>query len=99
MKNYILASIFLALYHSTVHAQYDFDDRNRNDMQGAWTMCATNGFSDGDCPSIYRKCWQPPMIYYRHGHLKTYCVKAPSFSGTQADGQKALDDAQKVRPL
>jgi hypothetical protein len=93
MNKFIRVSMLLVVTASAARAQYDFDDKNRNDMQGAWKMCVVNGFTEGDCPSIYSKCWQSPMVYYRHGHLKTYCVKTPSFSGSEADGQRALDYA------
>jgi hypothetical protein len=62
-------------------------------------MCAATGLGAGDCQGIYEKCWKKPMIYYRHGALKTYCTKKPSFTGTEADGQKAISDAKRMQGL
>ncbi len=80
-------------------SEYDFDWKGRNDMRGAWMMCATTGFTLGECPSVLAKCWLPPMIYLkcRRGKCKTktHCVKLPNFGVSQDEIGKSLEYARQ----
>jgi hypothetical protein len=83
-----LAFIFLS---SALHAgEYDFNWKSTQHMQGAWMLCATTGFTQGECPKVLRKCFLPPLIRCRRGKCKTRCVGTPSFSVSESDVQKAL---------
>lgn len=76
-------------------SEFDFNWNDKNDMRGAYTMCATTGFTQGDCPKVYQKCWQPPMIYRKKHKVKTYCVDAPNFTSNEDDKNRALDEGSK----
>lgn len=82
---------------------YDFDYNSRNDMRGAWLLCATSGFTGGDCPKVLTKCWQPPMIYFvrkkRKIKVQTYCAQMPNFSVTVDDVDQALAEARRRAAL
>lgn len=86
-----LASVSL----SASAGEYDFDWKDRNHMRGAWTMCATTGFTEGDCPKVFQKCWQPPMIYRKRHKTRTYCKDDPDFFMGQEDTDRALGEANK----
>ncbi|HCF3230681.1 hypothetical protein SOJ74_28765 [Pseudomonas aeruginosa] len=74
---------------------YDFKWKDKNDMRGAYMMCATTGFTGGECPKVLTKCWQPPMIYKRKKKIRTYCTDSPSFTGTESDAQAAAEEAYR----
>ncbi len=76
-------------------SEYDFDYDDKNDMRGAYQACATTGFTQGDCPKVKVKCWQPPMIYRKKHKTKTYCVDAPNFTSNESDKDRALDEGSK----
>lgn len=88
----IMPALFIAVSISTsaVASDYNFDWGSKNDMQGAWLMCSSTGFSQGDCPKVLRKCWQPPLIKCRRGKCKTLCTSTPSFNTSSSDIQKDL---------
>jgi hypothetical protein len=92
MKYLALVCCFLS---TTVIAssEYDFDYGDKNKMRGAWTACATTGFTEGDCPTVYEKCWQSPMTHH-HGD-KTYCTDPPDFSVSDDDKNRYLEEASK----
>lgn len=92
MRIIILVSAML-LSSGAWAAGYDFDWKNTNDMRGAWMMCATTGFTQGECPKVFTKCWQPPHIYKKKKKIKTRCTGSPSFSSTEADGEAAINEA------
>ena len=75
--------------------EFDFDYDDKNDMRGAYQACATTGFTQGDCPKVKVKCWQPPMIYRKKRKIKTYCVDAPNFSVSDSDKNRYLDEAER----
>lgn len=76
-------------------SEFDFDYDDKNDMRGAWQACATTGFTQGDCPKVYQKCWQPPMIYRNKHKAKTYCVDRPNFNVSDSDKDRYLDEGAK----
>lgn len=73
---------------------YVFDFKNKNHMRGAWYLCALVAFSQGECPKVFRKCWQPPLLTIKRRGLKTKlvttCWKPPSFSMSKKDIADAL---------
>jgi len=72
---------------------YDFDYGDKNKMRGAWFMCSTTGFREGDCPEVFKKCWLPPMTYRKNHKTKTHCEEPPDFTSSQEDADKAHADA------
>ncbi|AZG89404.1 hypothetical protein N032_28040 (plasmid) [Pseudomonas syringae pv. pisi str. PP1] len=76
-------------------SEFDFKWNDKNDMRGAYMMCSTTGFTQGDCPEVYQKCWQPPMVYRKKHKLKTYCTGTPNFTSTDSDRDRALDEGSK----
>lgn len=79
---------------TTSSGEYDFDWDSRNDMRGAWLMCATTGFTYGKCPKVFIKCWKPPMIYItKTGKIKTHCIKAPKFSVSKSTAKRQINEA------
>lgn len=102
MKTALLIFVFIVAFIPVALAgsPYDFDDRDRNHMRGAFMMCATTGFISGDCPSVLKKCWQPPMIYWvkhrHHYHIKSFCVDAPDFFISSTDQEQILADAMRI---
>ncbi len=76
-------------------SEFDFDWNDKNDMRGAWKMCATTGFTEGECPKVYQKCWQPPMIYKKKKKIRTYCKDSPSFSVSDSDKERYLQEGQR----
>lgn len=96
MRSIAISSAMLCLVTFSVFAsEFDFDYNDKNDMRGAWKMCATTGFTQGDCPKVYQKCWQPPMIYRKKRKTKTYCVDEPGFSVSEDDKNRYLDEGSK----
>lgn len=81
--------------HALAGTELDFDWDDKNDMRGAWSMCVTTGFTGGDCPKVYTQCWKPPMIYRKKHKIKTYCVDTPSFSVSDSDKDRYLEEANK----
>ena len=82
---------------------YSFSYGNKNDMRGAWFMCATTAFREGDCPKVFRRCWRPPMIYIKRSGLKTrvktYCSELPNFVWQDSDTDAALAEGyNRVEP-
>ena len=82
---------------------YSFSYKNKNDMRGAWLMCATTGFTEGDCPKVFERCWVPPMIYLKRSGLKvrvkSHCTKLPNFVWNDSDTDQALKAGyQRVQP-
>jgi len=73
---------------------YQFDFKNKNHMRGAWFLCGMVAFSKGECPKVFRKCWQPPLLEIKRKGLKTKivttCWKPPSFKMSQKDIADAL---------
>jgi len=62
MKAILITGALLCLSASVSASEFDFDYDDKNDMRGAYFMCSTTGFTQGDCPKVYQKCWLPPMI-------------------------------------
>ena len=91
----IVGALLLGISVSASAGEFDFDWKEKNDMRGAYTMCATTGFTQGDCPKVYQKCWLPPMIYRKKHKTKTYCVDAPNFTSSEDDKNRALDEGSK----
>lgn len=94
MKRLILLGLFVT-GSAFAGSEFDFDYNDKNDMRGAYSMCATTGFTQGDCPKVYQKCWQPPMIYRKKHKTKTYCVDAPKFSVSDSDKNRYLDEGAR----
>lgn len=90
-----LLIIGLLICSGAFASEFDFDYGDKNDMRGAWKMCATTGFTEGDCPKVYQKCWQPPMIYRKKHKTKTYCVDDPIFSTSEDDKNRYLEEGSK----
>lgn len=94
---YIFATAFLtAICAPAIAGEYDFSYSNLEHLKGAYQMCETTGFNGDqpDCPQVYSKCWSAQNIY-RSGHrYKTKCKKASSFTSTQADADKSINDAK-----
>lgn len=96
--------VFVALFASSPAqaGPYDFDDDNKNDMRSAWLMCATVGFTLGECPSVFVNCWKPPLIYLscKRGRckIKTHCLKLPSWNTSDSAIQNALAYAEANAP-
>jgi hypothetical protein len=76
-------------------SEFDFDWNDKNDMRGAWEMCETTGFTGGECPKVYQKCWQPPMIYRKKHKTKTYCKDDSKFSVGESDKNRYLEEGQR----
>jgi len=91
---YVIAVALLFSSSAFAGSEFDFDWNDKNDMRGAWMMCATTGFVGGDCPKVYVKCWRPPMIYRKKHKIKTYCVDAPNFSMTEEDVDRYIEAGQ-----
>ena len=100
MKFKALTALTVLLVSGVAEAgsAYDFDYKDKNHMRGAYTMCATTGFTQGDCPKVLEKCWKPPMIYKKKHKIKTYCTGTPSFSTSQEDIDMAHDEALRYDP-
>lgn len=91
---------FIMLWPGVTFAgDYDFDWKDKNDMRGAWFLCAPTGFTLGDCPKVLTKCWLPPLIYFQphksHFHVRTECVKLPNFFVSVDDIDDALAEAKR----
>lgn len=103
MKAILITGALLCLSASVSASEFDFDYNDKNDMRGAYFMCSTTGFTQGDCPKVYQKCWLPPMIYRKKHKTKTYCVDAPNFSvsvsvsdsDSDSDKDRYLDEGAK----
>lgn len=95
MKAILITGALLCLSASVSASEFDFDYNDKNDMRGAYFMCLTTGFTQGDCPKVYQKCWLPPMIYRKKHKTKTYCVDAPNFSVSDSDKDRYLDEGAK----
>ncbi|MCF3195891.1 MULTISPECIES: hypothetical protein [Pseudomonas] len=95
MKAILITGALLCLSASVSASEFDFDYDDKNDMRGAYFMCSTTGFTQGDCPKVYQKCWLPPMIYRKKHKTKTYCVDAPNFSVSDSDKDRYLDEGAK----
>mgnify|MGYP003617744541 FL=1 len=95
MKAILITGALLCLSASVSASEFDFDYNDKNDMRGAYFMCSTTGFTQGDCPKVYQKCWLPPMIYRKKHKTKTYCVDAPNFSVSDSDKDLYLDEGAK----
>ena len=96
MKNILIFGVLLSSLSGSISAsEFDFDYDDKNDMRGAYTMCATTGFTQGDCPKVYQKCWQPPMTYRKKRKTRTYCVDSPNFSVSDSDKDRYLDEGAK----
>ena len=95
MKAILIIGALLCLSASVSASEFDFDYNDKNDMRGAYFMCSTTGFTQGDCPKVYQKCWLPPMIYRKKHKTKTYCVDAPNFSVSDSDKDRYLDEGAK----
>ena len=91
MKAILITGALLCLSASVSASEFDFDYNDKNDMRGAYFMCSTTGFTQGDCPKVYQKCWLPPMIYRKKHRTKTYCVDAPNFSVSVSDSDSDSD--------
>ncbi|CAM5364114.1 hypothetical protein [Pseudomonas aeruginosa] len=87
--------IAVALAGNAFAGEFDFDWNDKNDMRGAWKMCATTGFTEGDCPKVYQKCWEPPMIYKKKKKIRTYCKDSPSFGVSDSDKDRYLQEGQR----
>ncbi len=103
MKKRIFAVIVGAVLLSpamSYSGDYDFNYDSKNDMRGAFMMCATTGFTQGDCSKVLTKCWQPPMIWFQrhrsHYHVKTHCVEMPNFFVSSAEKDQILVDARRI---
>ena len=94
MKSLILIGLLFSGV-AVAGSEFDFDYNDKNDMRGAYQMCATTGFTQGDCPKVQMKCWQPPMIYRKRGKTKTYCVDAPKFGVSESDKNRYLDEGAR----
>lgn len=94
MKRLILIGMLFSGF-AVAGSEFDFDYDDKNDMRGAWQACATTGFTHGDCPKVYQKCWQPPMIYRKKHKTKTYCVDRPNFGVSDSDKDRYLDEGAK----
>jgi len=95
MKHLILVCLAFAAPAVLADSPFEFDYDSKNDMRGASFMCATTGFTEGECPTVLKKCWKPPMIYFKrhksHYHVKSYCFSASAvFSGEESDGHEAI---------
>lgn len=88
----ILAVVFSG---AVMGSEFDFDWNDKNDMRGAWEMCETTGFTGGECPKVYQKCWQPPMIYRKKHKTRTYCKDDSKFSVGEEDKNRYLEEGQR----
>ncbi len=93
---YMIAVALLFSSSAFAGSEFDFDWNDKNDMRGAWMMCSTTGFTEGDCPKVYTKCWKPPMIYRKKKKIKTYCVDAPNFSVSDSDVERYIEEGGKT---
>ena len=102
MKQMALSTLCSALAMTTLANPYKFDWDERKDMQSAWLMCATTGFVLGECPKVFAQCWKPPLIYLKrhraHFHVKTHCVKLPSWQTSDTEIQKVIEYAAHINP-
>ena len=89
----ILAVVFSGV--AVAGSEFDFDWNDKNDMRGAWEMCETTGFTGGECPKVYQKCWQPPMIYRKHHKTRTHCKKDSRFSVGEEDVNRYLEEGNR----
>lgn len=90
----IMAAVGLVAFSFPVVSQEsDFDWNNREHMRGAWKMCATTGFIEGDCPEVHRRCHQRPMVYWRRGRVRSHCTEEPNFNMSDTDVRNALEMA------
>ncbi len=82
--------------------KYEFDDNEKKDMQSAWLMCALTGFVKGECPSVFRKCWLPPLTWLRrhrtHFHIETHCTKIPFWDTSDSEVKGSLEYAASKSP-
>jgi len=83
----------ISLCSAAAADEFDFDWNNKNDMRGAWLMCATTGFTQGECPKVFERCWQPPMIYRKRHKIRTYCTGTPQLSMNEADSERVRQEA------
>lgn len=95
MRTILISCALLFISASVSAGEFDFDYNDKNDMRGAYFMCSTTGFTQGDCPKVYQKCWLPPMTYRKKHKTKTYCVDAPNFSVSDSDRDRYLDEGAK----
>lgn len=93
---YMIAVALLFSSSAFAGGEFDFDWKDKNDMRGAWMMCSTTGFTEGDCPKVYTKCWQPPMIYRKKKKIKTYCTGAPNFSVSDSDVERYIEEGGRT---
>ncbi|MEM7083746.1 MAG: hypothetical protein AAF465_13530 [Pseudomonadota bacterium] len=98
----VLGLCFALSAPPAVAGPYDFDDDNKKDMASAFLMCATTGFVLGECPSVFVKCWQPPLIYLKrhrsHFHVRSYCTRLPSWDTSDGAVNDALAYAEANSP-
>ena len=86
---------FLVSSAAVAGSEFDFDWNDKNDMRGAWEMCETTGFTEGGCPTVYTKCWQPPMIYKKKKKIRTYCKDDPKFSVSESDKDRYIQEGYR----
>lgn len=92
--------LFLLLPAQAPAGDFNFNWDSANDMRGAWTFCAPTGFTQGECPKVWRKCHQFPLwkCNKKGKKCKTVCTGVPSFSTSQADVVDALNTVQPGQP-
>lgn len=95
MKRLAAAFVLVLPVIAFAGSEFDFDWDDKNDMRGAWMMCATTGFTGDGCSKVYQKCWQPPMIYRKKHKTKTFCEDPPDFSVSESDKNRYLDEANR----
>ena len=94
LKSLIFISFLLPM-RVLAAGDFNFDWDDKNDMRGAWLMCATTAFIGGDCPKVLIKCWQPPLLYIDCDgggcSTKTECMKPPVFNWAPTDLNDVID--------
>lgn len=89
-----VSAAVVCLVFNVAHAgKYDFDYKRLNDMRKAFMMCKTSQYQDGECPDVWEKCHQHPLIDW-DGDSK--CQKAPKFTNKNDDAQEALRDGNDM---
>jgi len=86
--------IALGLAGIAAAGPYDFDYKGVNDMRKAYRICKLSNYQDGDCPKVWRKCQQPPLLDW-DGDSK--CRKPPHMTDKNEDAKKALRDGNSMR--
>lgn len=98
MKKLVLSTLLIIAAAQATAGEYDFSYNDINHLRGSYQACEKMGFnkSGPDCPKVYTICWSSKWTYHSKGKLKTKCKQASSFSGTEQDGNKAINDGNTM---